>query len=58
MKKKKMNIFKRTLATLTSSLFTNWGSILVLFIVEIMLIVWLLMSISYAFVSKLHKKLK
>ena len=45
-------------STLTSSLFTNWGSILVLFIVEIMLIVWLLMRISYAFVSKLHKKLK
>ena len=45
-------------STLTSSLFTNWGSILVLFILEIMLIIWLLMSISYAFVSKLHKKLK
>lgn len=44
--------------TLTSHLFANRGSILLLFILEIMLIVGLLMSISYAFVSKLHKKLK
>lgn len=44
--------------TLTSSLFSNWVSILWLFILEIMLIVTLLMGISYAFVSKLHKKLK
>ena len=45
-------------STLTSHLFANRGSILLLFILEIMLIVGLLMSISYAFVSKLHKKLK
>ena len=44
--------------TLTSSLFSNWGSILVLFIVEIVMIIWLLMWISYFFVSRLHKKLK
>ncbi len=44
--------------TLTSSLFSNWLSILLLFVLEIMLIVSLLMGISYMFVSKLHKKLK
>ena len=44
--------------TLTSSLFSNWVSILWLFIVEIMLIISLLMGISYMFVSKLHEKLK
>ncbi len=44
--------------TLTSHLFANWWSILLLFVLEIMLIVGLLMTISYAFVSKLHKKLK
>lgn len=44
--------------TLTSSLFSNWWSILLLFVLEIMLIVSLLMGISYVFVSKLHKKLK
>ena len=45
-------------ATLTSSLFTNRWSILLLFILEIAWIVGLLMGISYIFVSKLHKKLK
>ena len=45
-------------ATLTSSLFSNGGSILVLFIIEIIMIIWLLIGISYAFVSRLHKKLK
>ena len=44
--------------TLTSHLFANWGMILLLFVVEIMVIVGLLMGISYAFVSKLHKSLK
>ena len=44
--------------TLTSSLFSNWWSILLLFIVEIIMIIWLLMWISYIFVSRLHKKLK
>lgn len=44
--------------TLTSHLFTNRGTILLLFILEIIVIVGLLMGISYAFVSKLHKKLK
>lgn len=44
--------------TLTSNLFAKWWVILVLFIVEILVIVWLLMWISYLFVSKLHKKLK
>jgi hypothetical protein len=39
-------------------LFANWGSILLLFIVEIVMIIWLLMWISYVFVSRLHKKLK
>lgn len=45
-------------STLTSHLFANWGSILLLFIVEIVMIIWLLMWISYVFVSRLHKKLK
>ena len=45
-------------STLTSHLFANWGSILLLFIVEIVMIIWLLMGISYVFVSRLHKKLK
>ena len=45
-------------ATLTSSLFSNRWSILLLFVVEIIMIVWLLMGISYIFVSRLHKKLK
>ncbi len=45
-------------STLTSHLFANWGSILLLFIVEIIMIIWLLMGISYVFVSRLHKKLK
>ena len=44
--------------TLTSHLFANWWSILLLFIVEIVMIIWLLMGISYVFVSRLHKKLK
>lgn len=44
--------------TLTSHLFANWWYILLLFVLEIVLIVWLLMWISYAFVSRLHKKLK
>lgn len=44
--------------TLTSHLFANRGTILLLFIIEIMVIVSLLMGISYAFVSKLHKSLK
>ena len=45
-------------ATLTSHLFANRGSILLLFVVEIVMIIWLLMGISYVFVSRLHKKLK
>ena len=45
-------------STLTSHLFANRGSILLLFIVEIIMIIWLLMWISYVFVSRLHKKLK
>lgn len=45
-------------STLTSHLFANWGSILFLFVVEIVMIIWLLMGISYVFVSRLHKKLK
>ncbi len=45
-------------STLTSHLFANWWSILLLFIVEIVMIIWLLMGISYVFVSRLHKKLK
>jgi hypothetical protein len=45
-------------ATLTSHLFANWWVILWLFVVEVILIVWSLMGISYIFVSKLHKKLK
>lgn len=44
--------------TLTSHLFKNWWVIILFFIVEIIVIVWLLMWISYSFVSKLHKKLK
>jgi len=44
--------------TLTSHLFAKWWIIIVLFIVEILVIVWALMGISYGFVSKLHKKLK
>lgn len=44
--------------TLTSHLFAKWWVIIVLFIVEILVIVWALMWISYGFVSKLHKKLK
>ena len=44
--------------SLTSSLFSSWWYILLLFVLEIMLIVSLLMGISYVFVSKLHKKLK
>ena len=44
--------------TLTLNLFAKWWVILVLFVVEILVIVWLLMWISYLFVSKLHKKLK
>jgi len=45
-------------STLTSHLFANWWSILLLFVVEIIMIIWLLMGISYVFVSRLHKKLK
>ena len=45
-------------STLTSHLFANRWSILLLFVVEIIMIVWLLMGISYVFVSRLHKKLK
>lgn len=45
-------------ATLTSYLIVNWWLILLLFIVEIIAIVWLLMGVSYVFVSKLHKRLK
>ena len=45
-------------STLTSHLFANWWSILLLFVVEIIMIIWLLMEISYVFVSRLHKKLK
>ena len=45
-------------STLTSHLFANWWSILLLFILEIIMIVGLLMGISYVFVSRLHKKLK
>ena len=45
-------------STLTSHLFANRGSILLLFVVEIVMIIWLLMGISYVFVSRLHKKLK
>ncbi len=44
--------------TITSHLFEKWWIILLFFIVEIVVIVSLLMWISYAFVSKLHKKLK
>ena len=44
--------------TLTAHLFAKWWVIIVLFIVEILVIVWALMGISYGFVSKLHKKLK
>ena len=44
--------------TLTSHLFAKWWVIILLFIVEILVIVWALMGISYGFVSKLHKKLK
>jgi cell division protein FtsX len=44
--------------TLTAHLFEKWWIIIVLFIVEILVIVWALMGISYGFVSKLHKKLK
>ena len=49
---------KLFLTTLTSHLFANWWLILLLFVVEIVAIVWLLMGVSYMFVSKLHKKLK
>lgn len=45
-------------STLTSHLFANRWSILLLFVVEIIMIIWLLMGISYVFVSRLHKKLK
>lgn len=45
-------------STLTSHLFANRWSILLLFVVEIIMIVGLLMGISYVFVSRLHKKLK
>lgn len=45
-------------STLTSHLFANRGSILLLFVVELVVIVILLMGISYVFVSRLHKKLK
>jgi cell division protein FtsX len=44
--------------TLTSHLFMNWGNILLLFLVEILVIGGLLMFLSYRYVSKLHKKLK
>lgn len=44
--------------TLTSHLFANRWIVLIAFIIEIMVIVWLLMGISYCFISKLHKKLK
>lgn len=44
--------------TLTAHLFAKWWVIILLFIVEIVVIVWALMGISYGFVSKLHKKLK
>ena len=44
--------------TLTAHLFAKWWIIILLFIVEILVIVWALMGISYGFVSKLHKKLK
>jgi hypothetical protein len=44
--------------TLTAHLFAKWWVIILLFIVEILVIVWALMGISYGFVSKLHKKLK
>ena len=44
--------------TLTAHLFAKWWIIILLFIVEIVVIVWALMGISYGFVSKLHKKLK
>ena len=44
--------------TLTSLLFTNRWIILLLFVIEIFVIIWLLMGISYIFVLKLHKKLK
>lgn len=44
--------------TLTSHLFAKWWTIVLLFILEIIVIVGLLMWISYAFVSRLHKKLK
>lgn len=44
--------------TLTSHLFAKWWAILVVFIIEILVIVWLLMWVSYWFISKLHKKLK
>jgi len=44
--------------TLTAHLFAKWWIIVLLFIVEIVVIVWALMGISYGFVSKLHKKLK
>ena len=45
-------------STLTSHLFSNRWSILLLFIVEVIMIIWLLMWISYVFISRLHKKLK
>lgn len=44
--------------TLTSHLFMNWWNILILFLAEIIIIGWLLMFLSYRYVSVLHKKLK
>ena len=44
--------------TLTSTLFANRWIIILLFIFEILVIAWLLMCISYRFISRLHKKLK
>jgi len=43
---------------LTSHLFAKWWLILLVFVVEILIIIWLLMWVSYWFVSRLHKKLK
>ena len=44
--------------TLTSHLFEKWGAIIGMFVIEFIVIVWSLIGASYAFVSKLHKKLK
>ena len=44
--------------TLTSHVFSNWWYVIMWFVLEVLVIVWLLMWVSYIFVSRLHKKLR